>query len=192
MNIANDCHFLDLSSDNLIVDFNCGDKDLNDFFNIDALNYQNQWLGRTHFFRDKKTEKIVCAFSLAADSVKTVLLPNSRRKKVKELIPHEKNLQSYPAFLIGRLGVDKSFERQGIGSQLIKMIQLYCKNQYPYFGRFIVVDAYNSPEVLNFYQRNDFTFVFSTEQQEKENLKKSVTDTETLRTRQMFFDLMRL
>jgi len=192
MNIANDCHFLDLSSDNLIVDFDCGDKDLNDFFNIDALNYQNQWLGRTHFFRDKKTGKIVCAFSLAADSVKTVLLPNSRRKKVRELIPHEKNLQSYPAFLIGRLGVDKYFEKQGVGSQLVKMIQLHCKNQYPYFGRFIVVDAYNSPEVLNFYQRNDFTFVFSTEQQEKENLKKSVTDTETLRTRQMFFDLMRL
>jgi len=192
MNIVKDCDFLDLSSNDLIVDFDCGDSDLNDFFNIDALNYQNQWLGRTHFFRHNETKKIVCAFSLSADSVKTVLLPNSRRKKVRELIPHEKNLQSYPAFLIGRLGVDKSFEKQGIGSQLLEYVKYHCVGKYPKFGRFLVVDAYNNPEVLDFYQKNDFAFVFSTEQQEKDNLKKSLSDSETLHSRQMFFDLMRL
>ena len=39
---------------------------------------------------------------------------------------------------------------------------------------------------------NDFLFVFSTEQQEKENLQKSPNNDAPLHTRQMFFDLMRL
>jgi GNAT superfamily N-acetyltransferase len=190
--IFTDCEVVNLSTDELIFDFDCGDSDLNDFFNCDALNYQNQWLGCSYFFRHKKNEKIVCAFSLAADSVKTFLLPNSRKKKVKELIPYEKSLQSYPAFLIGRLGVDINYSGQGIGTQLLKYIKYHCADKYPNFGRFLVVDAYNDASVLSFYQKNDFSFVFSTEQQEKENLKRLPNDSISLNTRQMFFDLMRL
>jgi hypothetical protein len=54
-----------------------------------------------------------------------------------------------------------------------------------------VVDAYNNPAVLNFYLKNDFSFVFSTQEQERENMQKSTSDTEPLRTRQMFYDIMR-
>jgi len=36
------------------------------------------------------------------------------------------------------------------------------------------------------------SFVFSTEQQEKENLKRLPNDSVSLYTRQMFFDIMRL
>jgi len=192
MNIAIDCEAVNLSENELISGFDCGDNDLNDFFNHDALNYQNQWLGCTCFFRHKENKKIVCAFSLAADSVKTFLLPNSRKKKVKELIPHEKSLQSYPSFLIGRLGVDVSFRKQDVGSQLLDYVKYHCTKRYPNFGRFLVVDAYNDASVLGFYLKNDFSFVFSTEQQEKENLKKSLDDNAPLHTRQMFFDIMRL
>ena len=192
IDLMSNCEFVNLSKNELIADFNCGDNDLNDFFNFDALNYQNQWLGRTYFFRYKQSGKIVCAFSLSSDSIKTFLLPNNRKKKVKELIPREKSLLSYPAFLIGRLGVDISFTSQGIGSQLLNYIKLYCKNQYSNFGRFLVVDAYNSADILSFYLKNDFSFVFSTEQQEKENLRKPLDDTTPLHTRQMFFDMMRL
>jgi len=39
--------------------------------------------------------------------------------------------------------------------------------------------------------KNDFSFVFSTEQQEKENLKKMIARNESLRTRQMFYDMKR-
>ena len=192
IDIIADCEAVNLTTNDLIFDFDCGDNDLNDFFNHDALNYQNQWLGRTYFFRHKRDGKIVCAFSLAADSVKTFLLPNSRKKKVKELVPHEKSLQSYPAFLIGRLGVDVNFGRQNIGSQLLEYVKYHCINEYPNFGRFLMVDAYNNASVLGFYQKNDFLFVFSTEQQEKENLQKSPNNDAPLHTRQMFFDLMRL
>ena len=186
-----DCDFWELSPENPIIGFDCGDSDINDFFNHDALLFQRQRLGQTYYYTLKETEKIVCAFSLSADSIKMILLPGSRIKRVKELMPREKSLQSYPAILIGRLGVAAEFTGHGVGSQLMEDIKSYCNLRFPYLVRFIVVDAYNNSSVLSYYQRNDFSFVFSTEQQEKDNLKKTVEDDEILRTRQMFYDMER-
>jgi len=191
IDLLTDCVSEVLSSDQLITNFDCDDRDLNDFFNYDAIHYRDQLLGQTYFFRMKETNEIVCAFSLSADSIKTYLLPGSRRKRIKEHIPHEKSLQSYPALLIGRFGVSVNWNGQGIGSQLINYIRYFCLSKYPYLARFLVVDAYNSPEVLNFYQKNDFLFVFSTEQQERENLQKTYDHIELLPTRQMFYDMIK-
>ena len=191
MNLRIDCDFLKLVQENPITDFDCGDSDLNDFFNQSALFFQRERLGQTYYFRLKETEKIVCAFSLSADSLKTVLLPGSRSKKIKELIPREKTLQTYPALLIGRLGVSVEFSGQGVGSQLLDSIKIFCNAQFPSLVRFLVVDAYNNDSVLSYYQKNHFSFVFSSEQQEKENLKKKMADDSVLHTRQMFFDMKR-
>jgi GNAT superfamily N-acetyltransferase len=191
MNLLRECLCDELSQDNLISDFDCDDSDLNDFFNHDALLFKKQMLGQTHFFRHAESGKIVCAFSLSSDSIKTGFLPSGRRGKVKQLIPHEKALQSYPAFLIGRLGVSTEFGRHGIGTQLLKYIVYFCNKQFPNLGRFLVVDAYNRFDVLKFYQKNGFAFVFSSEEQEKEYLKKSTDNAEPLHTRQMFYDMMR-
>jgi GNAT superfamily N-acetyltransferase len=186
-----DCDFLELSPESPITEFDCGDSDINDFFNHDAPLFQRARLGQTYYYRLKETERTVCAFSLSADSIKTVLLPGSRIKKIRDLIPREKALQSYPALLIGRLGVSVEFAGQGIGSQLMEDIKSYCNLRFPHLVRFIVVDAYNSASVLSYYQRNDFFFFFSTEQQEKDNLKKTVAEDENLHTRQMFYDMER-
>jgi len=78
-----------------ISDFDCGNADLNDFFNREALLYKRQMLSRTYFLRHKISGVVVCAFSFSASSIKTSDLPGSRRKKVKELVPREKSLKSY-------------------------------------------------------------------------------------------------
>jgi hypothetical protein len=109
MNLRKDCETIVLSPEQLITGFDCGNEDLNDFFNHDAIQDQEQLMCQVYFFRHNETGKVVCAFSLSADSLKAAWLPGSRRKKVKELIPREKSLQSYPAFLIGRLGVAVEF-----------------------------------------------------------------------------------
>jgi GNAT superfamily N-acetyltransferase len=165
-----------------------GDADLNDFFNLDALKYKHQMLSRTCFFRHKVSERIVCAFSFSAGSIKTADLPSNRSKKVKELVPREKSLKSYPAILIGRLGVAKDFGGQGIGSQLMESIMNYCLENFPDCARFLLVDAYNNPNVITFYQKNFFTLVFSTEDQEKQSYKQPPA--ETLHTRYMFYDMI--
>jgi GNAT superfamily N-acetyltransferase len=190
-NMLNNCDFFAFSLEKQITEFYCGDSDLNDFFNHDALLFQSEKLGQTYYFCLKGTKKVVCAYSLSADSLKTVLLPGSRIKKVRELVPREKALQSYPALLIGRLGVSVEFAGQGIGSQLMKNIKYFCDINFPTLVRFLVVDAYNSDAVLAYYLKNRFSFSFSTEQQEKENLKKALKENENLHTRQMFYDMKR-
>ena len=191
IDLTKECEQIELSYSDLITNFDCGDQDLNDFFNRDSILYQNERLGKTFYLRHKQSQKVVCAFSLSADSVKTFLLTNNRRRKVKELLPHEKSLQSYPAMLIGRLGVSTEFSRQGIGSKLMKVIKEFCYYNFEHYVRFLTVDAYNKPEVLKYYEKNDFKLLFLTEEDERQNLKKSINNDEPLHSRQMFFDLKR-
>jgi ribosomal protein S18 acetylase RimI-like enzyme len=188
IDLVGECELVTLSAKQPITDFDCGNVDLNEFFNEDALQYQNQMLSETSFFRHHPTKNIVCAFSLSPEGIKTFDLPGSRRKKVKENIPQEKTLKSYPAFLIGRLGVAVEYSGQGVGSQLMDFIKQYCFDKFPNYGRFLLVDAYNEPAVLRFYRKNDFMVVFSTEEQEREYYKPN--STEPLRTRYMYYDMI--
>jgi len=184
-----DCVFTVLSEENIISDFDCGNADLNDFFNREALLYKRQMLSQTCFFRENSSGAIVCAFSFSASSIKTADLPGSRRKKVRELVPCEKSLKSYPGILIGRLGVSTAFGGQGVGSQFISFIKDFCLANFPDFVRFLLVDAYNEPAVIGFYQKNKFTPVFSTEEQEKETYRQMPSD--ALQTRYMFYDMIK-
>jgi GNAT superfamily N-acetyltransferase len=188
LDLRTQCKLITLSTEQPIVNFDCGDVDLNEFFNHEALLYRKQLLAQTNFFRHNETGKVVCAFSLSPNSLKTFDLPGSRRKKVKEYIPREKSLQSYPAFLVGRLGVALTFRGQGIGAQLMDFIKIHCLATYPDFCRFLLIDAYNNPSVMNFYLRNNFSPVFSTEEQERNAYKISVS--EPLQTRYLFFDML--
>ena len=49
--LQTECELIPLSADEPLVDFDCGDVDLNEFFNVDAIKYQEQMLGQTYFFR---------------------------------------------------------------------------------------------------------------------------------------------
>jgi len=188
VNLIQDCDRFFLSEKEIISDFDCGNADLNEFFNRDALLYRQQMLSETCFFRHKNNGKVVCAFSFSASSIKTADLPGSRRKKVKEHVPREKSLKSYPGILIGRLGVSAEFNGQGIGSQLLDFIKDFCLINFPGFVRYLLVDAYNETTIVGFYQKNDFTPVFSTEGQEKESYRQ--LPSEVLQTRYMFFDMI--
>lgn len=95
--------------------FNCGqnqnEKDLNDFFLKDSINYSQQLLGKSYSFILKSDLRcIVCAFTVSNASINLVNIPNARRKKVQKLIPFQKQKRSYPAVLIGRLGVNSDFK----------------------------------------------------------------------------------
>ena len=188
INLKIDCEMVILSEEQIISGFDCGNADLNEFFNRDALEYKRHMLSETCFFRHKGSGAVVCAFSFSASSIKTADLPGSRRKKVKELVPREKSLKSYPGILIGRLGVSTEFSGQGAGTQLLSFIKDFCLTNFPHFVRYLLVDAYNEPAVLKFYQKSDFALVFFTEEQEKETYRQSPS--ETLQTRYMFYDIM--
>lgn len=170
--------------------FDCGNNDLNEFFLIDSIPYANELIGKTYCFTlDKDPKTIVCAFTVSNDSVKVSDLPNNRRRKVNKDIPRPKHFRSYPAVLIGRLGVDKEFSRRNIGCELMDFIKAWFVDGENKTGcRFIVVDSYNDEGPRNYYGKCGFEDLFSTEDQEKEYLRKPMDV--KLNTRLMFFDLI--
>ena len=170
--------------------FSCGHQDLDDFFHNDAPLYNAQLLGKSYCFRsDKKPSDIVCAFTVSNDSIRVNILPNSREKKVQKAIPRAKQMRRYPGVLIGRLGINKEYKHQGIGSDLMTFIKSWFIDAGNKTGcRFLIVDAYNENIPLNYYLKNGFKYLFSTEAQEVE-----YTGFETgthLKTRLMYFDLI--
>ena len=175
--------------------FDCDHPDLNDFFANDVLNYSMELLGKTYcFVLDDDPSVIVCAFTISNDSIKTTHLPNARKKKVTKVIPREKQMRSYPAVLIGRLGVNKNYrmvegEVERTRKQLMDFIKSWFIDGANKTGcRFIVVDSYNEPKPLRYYVQNDFVSLFSSEEQEKEFTGLKTED--TLITRLMYFDLI--
>ena len=195
LSLLEDCSFGSLTEhiDKIYLNsFDCGNADLNDFFKHDAVNYSQELLGKTYFFvLESNKRTIVAMFTVSNDSLKADDLPNNRKKKVNSFISRQKQRKSYPAVLIGRLGVASEFTGSGIGSQLMDFIKAWFIDPLNKTGcRFIVVDAYNTKSAIDYYKRNDFEFLFSSEKQESDYMGRDLSD--KLKTRMMYFDLLSL
>ena len=98
-------------------------------------------------------------------------------------------MKSYPAVLIGRLGVNIEFEGKGIGRELMEFIKSWFIDSNNKTGcRFLVVDSYNKERPIRYYEKNGFKFIFE-DQEEEKNYSGIITD-EPLNTRLMSFDLI--
>lgn len=191
--LFDECDFLELTGPVLKESgtFLCGNQDLDDFFNNDALLYTAQLLGKTYCFRASGNRKIVCAFTVSNDSIRVDDLPNSRGRKIKDTTPREKSMRRYPGVLLGRLGVSSEYQNLGIGSDVMDFIKSWFVIENKTGCRFIIVDAYNDMKTLAFYERNGFRYLFSSESQEYAYIfKVQKSEKMTLRTRLMYFDLI--
>lgn len=188
--LYDNCTLCEVINPTDILGFNCGDKDLDDFFANDCFDYAKQLLGKTYCYKLKSdTSHIVCAFTVANAGIRVSDLPNARRKKVEANIPHIKALKDYPAVLVARLGVSKLYQDHHVGSDALEYIKYWFLEPSNKTGcRFVLVDAYNSQNTLSFYQKNGFSLVFNSEQQEREY--RHIEQNVSLKTRLMYFDLM--
>lgn len=193
--LLENCEFRELTKeliDNCAL-FDCNHPDLNDFFSSDSVNYASQLLGKTYCFTLKDNPRvIVAAFTVSNDSIKTSWLPSARKNKVSKSIPRQKHFRSYPAVLVGRLGVHKDYQGKKelkIGGELMDIIKSWFIVGNKTGCRFIVVDAYNEENPLKYYKRNSFQFLIPEEEKEKAYLGISAKD-KPLSTRLMYFDLL--
>ena len=172
--------------------FSCGNKDLDEFFSADYLDYAEQLMGKTYAFLEiENPSEIVCAFTVSNASIFTNHLPNARRKRVGKDVPWQKRDMIYPAVLIGRLGVNRKFMRKHVGTELMQSIKSWFVDEDNKTGcRYLVVDAYNEDIPISYYKDNGFDFMFSTEEQEKQY--RNIASDGSLHTRLMFFDLMQI
>ena len=171
------------------LSFTCGDTDLDDFFHNDAERYAAELMGKTYcWITEQKPHRIVALFTLANDSIKTLHLDKTTRNRLNRPIDNPKRGRSYPATLIGRIGVNQEFQGMNVGSQLMQFIKDWFRHEDNKTGcRFLVVDAYNNPRTLHFYERNDFRFLHTDEVEERAYY--DIPSEKTIATRLMYFDL---
>lgn len=174
-----------------VVPLHCGNNDLDDFFANDAVLYDEEMLGRTYVWvSDDQERRIVAAVTLANDGIKSRLTPRPVLNRMTRPIDNHKRGRSYPAVLIGRLGVDENYRGKGyhVGRQIVDFLRIWFSSKNNKTGcRFLVVDAYNNEGILSFYTNCGFKFLYPDEAEEKEFY--GIPAADTLRTRMMYFDL---
>ena len=141
-----------LTEEHDAYNFDCGDKDLNEFIQEDALTEKYEGWNQTYVAVQKGTKKILGFFAISNDSFAITL----EVKKEKE-----KPYPQIPATKIGRLAVDKDYQNKGMGKFLVKyaigfVTDQICKNTG---CRYITVDSY--PDKVEWYLKN-FPFVENT------------------------------
>lgn len=145
--------------------FTCGENDLDDFFLNDADLYADELLGKTYcWVTTEIPHRIVALFTLSNDSIKTRLISPNDKNRLQRNIVNPKRGRSYPAVLIGRLGVNLEYQGTSshVGRQLMAFIKDWFRHEDNKTGcRFIVVDAYNEEKILRYYERNGFVRKYS-------------------------------
>lgn len=174
------------------VPFNCGVEDLNEFFANDAIAYERDLMGKTYCWLDNSNDrKIIAMITLANASIQTTHLPNNPKRHINKGIAYNKQGRTYPAVLIGRLGVDKDYQGDSfrIGAQIMDFIKEWFISSDNKTGcRFILVDAVNAAHTLRYYERNGFKSLFPRVSDEKAFY--NISEDEELRTRMYYFDLL--
>lgn len=161
MGFLEDKCILDLITDDILTEchpFVCGDDDMDEFFAKDALTYTHYKMGKSYCFRLKDDpQNIVACFTISNDSIRIYDLPSSRRNAMWGITHREKMLTRYPGVLVGRLAVATKFSNKGIGSEVLDFIKMWFLDDANKTGcRFAIVDAKNEPNILRFYEKNNF------------------------------------
>ncbi len=163
------------------TDFDCGEPEINDFFNGECILYENLLTCKTY---ELTTEDILfeqlppLAFVSFSNDAAVI---EKNLKKVSPL-PDGKALKYYPAVKIAYLGVNSHSHGIGIGTDLLDISKLLFTSEENRTGcRIINVDAHNSERALRLYRRSGFVFANDNDTPESKPQKQKF---------RMFFDLM--
>lgn len=192
--LDDNCRMLKLDADVLkhCVPFSCGDTDLDEFFANEAIAYEKELMGKTYCWLLKEDHtQCVGMVTLANAGIQTTHLQNNPRRKINSHIPFTKRGRTYPAVLIGRIGVNIHYQgpQYRIGKQIMDFIKTWFDGTDNKTGcRFLLVDAVNTEHAVKYYERNGFKPLFPREENEKEFY--GISEEESLRTRMYYFDLL--
>jgi GNAT superfamily N-acetyltransferase len=127
------------------TEFDCTDKDLNDFIKEDALKQKEEGWNTTYVATEIGSKKVIGFFALAQDAI--TISPETRKKLGKEYC-------AIPAIKIGRFAVDKNYQNKGIGQHILKYAMGFIvQNICPLIGGiYITLDAY--PHKSEWYKKH--------------------------------------
>lgn len=195
--------FKRLSPSTNLLPFDCGNKDLTDYFLHDAKKDMEKLLSVAYYIVSEG--ETVLFFTLSNDKISEVeikqgelLFTKSFFRKIKDKFGRPKHRHDYPAVKIGRFGVNKKYRGQGLhwGSKTLDYMKHWMINDNKTGCCFITVDAYAT--AVEFYYKNGFKFLGN---REKDGYEKWVKDNPSFRTNEslsniptfaMYFNLLAL
>lgn len=129
--------------------FNCGEDSLNQYIHTQATQDKKRNLAAIYVLVGLEDPTIIGFYTLSASAVSLIDLPEEISKKLPRY-------PSIPVALLGRLAIDQTFHKQGLGELLLinalKKSELLSK-EIGYMA--IVVDALNE-KIISYYQKFGF------------------------------------
>lgn len=152
--------------------FDCGDNDLNEYFEKDSREGCLELVAVSYAVL--KGDDVVAFFSVSNDSLKKEMVGNGPFRRLTKSLPRGKRYSSQPAVKIGRFAVAKDYQRAGLGGRILDYLKDWFTDGNKTGCRFIIVDAYKA--AIPFYERNGFVMLSDIDKDES--------------TRLMYFDLI--
>jgi GNAT superfamily N-acetyltransferase len=153
-----------------IKPFDCGNEDLNTFLMEESKVYIEYLYYTTFLFEN--LEKTVAYYCLANDILN--IDPHRDKEFESELDNSIKSgdffltmndMSKFPAVKIGRLAVDKEFQKKGYGTSILNSLIASFLHENKTGCQFVTVDALNNHNTLRFYTNNGFDFVTNNDRQ---------------------------
>lgn len=143
--------------------FSCGVPELDKFFHSEIKECVNHhYLAAYCAYTD--SGEIVAAFTLMNDSLmisdaseKEDFIEDLKLETSEEIVDFFDLQSSYPALNIGHLGTKNEWKNHGIGASIIDLVATTYAGFRNAGCQFITVDALNNPEIILFYQHNQFS-----------------------------------
>jgi len=139
----------------LLETFNCTrNTDLQNFLYNKAITFEKNFRSRTYLYIENNLQEVAAYFTITISTLHT----DGISPEVTELLDGYKNdIASIPCFLIGQLGKSDKFEPRKIGEFILNdAIEIIDQSQNTLGGRFILLDAINTQQVVKFYETNAF------------------------------------
>lgn len=136
----------EVASDDLLKEFDCGVESLNSFLRASARESHTRRLAATSIILHRDVGGVVGYFTLSSDALR---LNESERFDLD--ISQDFEIDYIPAVTIGRLGVARALQGQGVGDQALKFIRGEAQKAP---ARLLVVDAIDA--VVGFYAKMGF------------------------------------
>lgn len=134
--------------------FDCGDDDLNAFLKNDAIYYTKNNLTVTYLVADNN--KVISYMSLAVGAIEV------KKHLFEKDIDQRAMIRYYPCLKIARLATDKRYQEKGYAAEMIYIAVTIAKEIRNRAGcRFLIVDAYPDPKVIDWYKKRGFVTPYS-------------------------------
>lgn len=151
----------------ILQTFKCSkNKDLEEFLHKKAITFEKFLRSRTFVYINNDLKKVSAYFTI---SISTLYTDGISKEVIQTLDGYRNDAKSIPCFLIGQLGKSDTLRRQKVGTYILDdAVSVINELHHLIGGRFILLDAVNNKDVIEFYKNNLF---FPIEETDNENIK---------------------